>query len=84
MEAGHRGSWLIPNAFYRAKETIEKMTTYRMRENICKLYDQLRVNIQHIETVHTTQIKKKSNLKMDRRHEQIVFPKEKFRWPTGI
>ena len=73
MEAGHRGSWLIPNAFYRAKETIEKMTTYRMRENICKLYDQLRVNIQHIETVHTTQIKKKSNLKMDR---GSFFPKE--------
>ena len=53
-----------------------------MRENICKLYDQLRVNIQHIETVHTTQNnnkKKKTSLKMDRRHEQIFFPKEKFR-----
>ena len=60
MEGGHnRGSWLIPKCFCRAKETTEKMKTYWMRENICKLYDQLRVNIQHIETVHTTQNNKK-------------------------
>ena len=48
-----------------------------MRENICKLYDQLRVNIQHIETVHTTQNnnKKKNQFKNGQKTRTDIFSK---------
>ena len=34
-------------------------TTYRLRENICKLCDWQKLNFQNIQTVHTTQHQKK-------------------------
>ena len=42
-------------SFCIAKETIRKMTTYRMGENICKQCNQQVLNFQNIQTAHTTQ-----------------------------
>ena len=48
-----------------------KKSTYGTGENICKLCDQQGVNIQNIQTAHTTQYQKKKqpNQKMGRRPE---------------
>ena len=43
----------------KGKHQQNKKTTYWMGENICKLYEQWRVNIQSMKTVHKTQRKRK-------------------------
>ena len=50
------------------KETYQqnKKATYRMREDICKLYIQLGVNIQNIQRTHTTQHFKNTIKKMQK------------------
>ena len=44
------------------KKTINqnKMTTYGLGENICKRCDQPELNFQNIQTIHITQLKKKT------------------------
>ena len=45
-----------------------------MTENICKWWDQQGVNMQNMQTVHTTQYwKKQSNQKMGRRPKQTFL-----------
>ena len=46
-------------SFCTAKESINKKTTYRMGENICKRCDQQGINFQSIQTAHTAQYEKK-------------------------
>ena len=47
----------------------DEKTTYRMEENICKWYNQQRVNFQNLQTAHTAQYQKNKqpNPKMGRR-----------------
>ena len=53
------------NTFCTAKETINKMKRQPMESEkiFCKLYDQQRVNVRNIKTVHTTQYEKKNLIK---------------------
>ena len=57
-----------------------KKTAYGVGESICKWYDQQGVNIQNIQTAHTTQYQKKKN---GQKTWVDVFPKTKYRWLTG-
>ena len=41
--------------FCTAKETINKRTTHRMGENICKQCDQQGINLQNLQTAHVAQ-----------------------------
>ena len=55
-------------SFCTAKETINKKTSYRMGESICKQRNQPGINLQNIQTAHTAQYQanKKPNQKMGR------------------
>ena len=63
------------NSFCTAKETINKKTTYRMRENICKQYDRQGINLQNIQAAHAAQYQKNKqpNQKMGRRPKQTFL-----------
>ena len=53
--------WDLIKRFFTAKETIKKpKDTYRMGENICKQYDQHRIDLPNI---HTAQYQKNNQLK---------------------
>ena len=55
-------------SFCTAKETINKKTSYRMGESVCKQRNQPGINLQNIQTAHTAQYQanKKPNQKMGR------------------
>ena len=48
-------------SFCTEKETINKMTTHRMGENICKQWDQQGINLQNLQTAHEAHINKTNN-----------------------
>ena len=65
-----------------AKETINKKTSYRMGESICKQRNQPGINLQNIQTAHTAQYQanKKPNQKMGRRFKKTFLQR---RHPDG-
>ena len=60
---------LIKRIGFCTQETIKrkkKKTTYRMGENICQWCDRQGLNLQNIQTAHTTQQQQKTNNPMEK------------------
>ena len=70
-------------SFCTAKETINKKTSYRMGESVCKQRNQPGINLQNIQTAHTAQYPKTNNPIKIWVDDLDISPKKIHTWPKG-